>query len=223
MINEEIKKKSDARYDNKISLWVGHRDHRGDNLVIACAGALGKLLWKLPQSLLHNIWLPINPKVKGSFRIHYSLGYLVIIRHGSSYFSRDLKILFQDNMHFVILSSYSTRNHVRIGYETGNKRHGMYMANVKPMQKCPTWSIFHLLALGLPSFALGSPGFVLGPPGCLDTNMLVSATQDARVLGHINVRPQHKWICVAVEYRRYFDYATFCYLKKEVDRCIRTT
>ena len=44
MINEEIKKKSDARYDNKISLWVGHRDHRGDDLLIACAGALGTLL-----------------------------------------------------------------------------------------------------------------------------------------------------------------------------------
>ena len=92
--------------------------------------------------------------------------------------------------------------------ETNNKQHEIYMANAKYISPArvgghirhyrlalgsPGFALgppgFALglpgFALGLPGFALGLPGFALGLPGVLDTNMLVSVTQNSCVGGHI--------------------------------------
>ena len=47
---------------------------------------------------------------------------------------------------------------------------------------------------------LGGLGVALGAQDFLNINMLVFLMQN-RHIGCLNARPQHEWICIAVEYR----------------------
>ena len=79
--------------------------------------------------------------------------------------------------------------------ETRSKQHKIYMVNAKlpnaeyiPPTRFGVHVGYHThtdrLTLGSPGLALGLPGFALGLPGFLDTNILVSVTQNACVRGH---------------------------------------
>ena len=60
--------------------------------------------------------------------------------------------------------------------DKGDKQHEIDMPNKKVAQRN-----YIPLKLGWLGFTLGWLGFALGPRGYLDTNMLVSVTQNARV------------------------------------------